>query len=260
MIEDIKAEVEARTLEIEKYLDAISIFDTGFGKFYINSSDDNGVTKEIDETLIKILKATTYLLLYNLVEITVTLSMKEIAAAINNDKSEFKNFINKIKIKWLRDEYKEISDQCRKEYYQAQDQRLNLINYDVIIRLIDRLLKDQTIVLKDYSLLRHSGNYDLKNIKKLFNEIGYGRSEYINNELRSSGDTDESSSLNQIKQQRNNLSHGSKSFAQIGGDTSVKDLVKYKNDILRFITGFIEDVNRYIERKAYLQSNNLETI
>jgi hypothetical protein len=91
--------------------------------------------------------------------------------------------------------------------------------------------------LKDKVL---SGNVDAKRIRDLADEYGFTRP-------AANGDD-----LVVVKRNRNDLAHGSKSFADVGRDYTVTDIIAMKDKIIIYLRAMLANVAEYILGKQYL--------
>jgi hypothetical protein len=85
-----------------------------------------------------------------------------------------------------------------------------------------------------------SGNVDAQKIRGIADEYGF---------LHPAAD---GSDLLTIKTSRNDLAHGSKSFADIGKDYSVDDVILKKDKVIKYLEVMLDNVADYIKEKHYL--------
>lgn len=57
--------------------------------------------------------------------------------------------------------------------------------------------------------------------------------------------------LGNVKQKRNWLAHGNKSFSDIGKDATPSDLYLIRNRVFTFLDEFVENVNTYLYETKY---------
>jgi hypothetical protein len=58
--------------------------------------------------------------------------------------------------------------------------------------------------------------------------------------------------LKDVKTKRNELAHGTLSFAECGREYSLKDLTEIKDQTYVFLTGLLDGMNDYYENDGYL--------
>jgi MAE_28990/MAE_18760-like HEPN len=51
---------------------------------------------------------------------------------------------------------------------------------------------------------------------------------------------------------RNDLAHGTKSFADIGKDISIEDLLKIKGEVIEYISQILKNIEDYLVLQEYL--------
>jgi hypothetical protein len=183
--------------------------------------------KNIDSNLEKTLKATGFLLLYNLIESTMRNAIETI----------FDDFQNKnVSFDEVRDEIKTIIIQNFKN--KSNDnliQVINNISVDIIFAGFD---KKKTF----------SGNIDARKIR----ETGktYGFSCQTNNIKTRDGND-----LLNVKTNRNDLAHGFKSFEEVGREASAEELLKIKKRVIAYLRQILENIEDYIDKQEYLKSS-----
>lgn len=62
---------------------------------------------------------------------------------------------------------------------------------------------------------------------------------------------DVGSGLLEVKNKRNNIAHGNISFIEGGRESSVGDLIKYKDEIIRFLYELHTEVSEYVDNQKY---------
>ncbi len=69
----------------------------------------------------------------------------------------------------------------------------------------------------------------------------------------------DSSDLLTVKNNRNDLAHGIKSFAEVGKDKSADELIKIKNKVVEYLRQILEKIEIYLENQEYLESSTNST-
>jgi len=186
---------------------------------YLNYLRTTSSDKNFDNELYKILKANTFLMLYNMVESTATSAFSEIYDAYGC--FTFDDFIDEVKIIILKN--------------------VKLHNSIKLVEHLSKISRDlavNTFVKRDM----FSGNIDAKLIRDTMHKYKISkRGDYKNDDLVT------------IKNKRNDLSHGVISFAKCGGDYSLEDLRKYAASVLIFLRRFLNDVSLYIDNMVYIK-------
>lgn len=190
---------------------------------------DNGeqTIKAIDSNLAKTLKANAFLLLYNLIESTMRNAIEAIFTEISSQRISFD--VVRIEIKKI------VIHNFKKRSPDNVHSRLRDISVDII-----------TAGFQKRELF--SGNVDRDEITKVARNYGF------------SFDTDYSKTkhgehLYDIMQNRNDLAHGNKSFAEIGQNTSIEDLLKVKEEVREYLQQILQNIKQYLENQEYLDSS-----
>lgn len=93
-----------------------------------------------------------------------------------------------------------------------------------------------------------SGNIDSQKIKKT--AIKYGFSYETKARKTKNG-----SDLLTVKTNRNDLSHGLKSFEEIGKNAGVEELLQIQKRVISYLKGTLENIETYIDKREYLQEH-----
>lgn len=67
--------------------------------------------------------------------------------------------------------------------------------------------------------------------------------------------TGDGSDLRTIKDNRNDLAHGVKSFAEVGKNKSADELLKIKNKVIKYLRQILLNSENYLANKEYLDSS-----
>lgn len=192
----------------------------------IKINQENQVTK-IDIELLKTLKATAYLLIYNLIESTMRLAIEYIFNEIKTKKVSFDN---------LRQELKRLIWQNIKNK-----------SADTLTEKIINIGKDIIDASFDSSKL-FSGNVDAKEIKETAKKFGFS---YQTDDTNTRGGTD----LLSIKTHRNNLAHGWESFNDVGKNATGENLGEISERVIEYLRQILENIEQYLANEEYLESN-----
>lgn len=185
----------------------------------------DGKIFKIDTELEKTLKATGYLLLYNLVESTMRNAIELIFDEIKSNNISFDDLT--IELKTL------IWKNIRKR------------KIDNLTTGIINLTTDIINISFDPNDL-FSGNVDAKVIKDI-SRI-YGFSVITDDETRDGFD------LLSIKTNRNNLAHGFVPFSEVGRDTTAENLIEISERVIKYLRQILENIDQYLDNQEYLDS------
>lgn len=181
---------------------------------------------------VKTLKANTIIIIYNLVESTVTGALTEIYGKIKEDKLTYSDVNAKIQQIWFSFKFRQVYDQ-HSHYISYKDQAL---------KIIESLLNKEVIEL-DRKATSISGNLDAQKIRNICREHGIS---FVPPRKSQGG-----KQLERVKSLRNELAHGSLSFAECGRDLTYQDLIQIKNETIYFLKGFLEGIKTYYDEEKY---------
>ncbi|MGK7930277.1 MAG: MAE_28990/MAE_18760 family HEPN-like nuclease [Microcystaceae cyanobacterium] len=187
----------------------------------------NGVLSKIDDELAKTLKATAYLLLYNLVESTMRNAVQFIFDEIKTNNIAFDS---------LRTEIKKIIWQNVKKR-----------NSDTLTNNIIQLTTDIIHITFETEDL-FFGNVDAKLIREeIAKKYGFSpNTDYS----QTKGGID----LLSIKKNRNDLAHGSVPFSEVGKGKTATELVEISERVIEYLRQILNNINQYLDNQEYLDS------
>ena len=193
-------------------------------KLAVADSAGQDQIQSLNPELAKTLKANGFLLLYNLVEST----MRNAIVAIFD---EFKN--QAISFDQLKPQIKMIVIQnLKKRSLEEIHRQINEIYTDIIIATFD-------------SEKLFSGNVDARLIKKIAKKYGFS---YQTDFAK----TKNGKNLKAVKENRNDLAHGDKSFNEVGRDNSIEVLLEIKQEVIEYLRQILENIKTYLDNQEYL--------
>ena len=193
----------------------------------IKISQENRLSK-IDVGLLKTLKATAYLLLYNLVESTMRSAIEYIFNEVKTNNISFDN---------LRQEFKQLI------WQNIKNKTTNKLTENIIN------ISTDIISASFNSSDLFSGNVDAKEIKKTSEIYGFSSNTDYD---KTRGGVD----LLSIKTNRNDLAHGWKSFNDVGRDTTAENLVDISKRVIEYLRQILQNIEQYLNNQEYLELNN----
>ncbi|NET27696.1 MAE_28990/MAE_18760 family HEPN-like nuclease [Okeania sp. SIO1I7] len=213
-----------RSKEVSKYFFFLKNLEQGTIKLAMEGNGKQKI-KEIDSELIKTLKASTFLLLYNLVESTMRNAIEAIFDELQSQGIPF--------------------DKIRPELKKIVLHNLKRRNPDKVFQKIVDISLD--IIKAGFNKEElFSGNIDAQKIKTTAKEYGF-----------SAKTKTDSSDLLTVKDNRNDLAHGIKSFAEVGKEKSADELIEIKNKVVKYLRQILENIEIYIDNQEYLDSTNI---
>lgn len=189
--------------------------------------NQDGVISKIDTELDKSLKATGFLLLYNLVESTMRNAIQSIFDEITNKGVSFDK---------LRIEIKKIILQNVKTNVQE-------CGVNDVVGKIENIFND--IIQSGFNQDElFSGNVDAKEIRRIAKQYGFSATTDL--------DTRDGFDLLSIKEHRNDLAHGVMSFKEVGKNTSAENLVQISARFIKYLRQILENIYDYLVNQEYL--------
>lgn len=189
----------------------------------------------------KTLKANSYLLLYNLIEGSVTAGIDGIFLAINQSELELKYFKKTIRELYL--DY----DMIRKD----EDSNLKAKDRKNLSRQFNTLIDKKVEFKNNHGKIGYqaylekmggeiSGNIDVKILEQLSKKYGF-----------TLPIIDITNELSIIKKRRNELAHGEITFSEAGKDKSIEDLITLKNAVTQYFNVLMNNIKDYIENEEF---------
>ena len=221
-----------RSREVSKYFMFLKTLEQGTTKLIMEGMDGKPNIRAIDSDLEKTLKASGFLLLYNLVESTMRNAIEIIFDELSSQGISF--------------------DEVRPEIKKIILKNIKKCNPDKILFNITAISVDIVAAGFDKEDL-FSGNIDAKLIKGLAKDYGFS---YKTNPTKTGNGSD----LLTIKSNRNDLAHGIKSFSEVGREKSADELLKIKHKVIIYLKEILINLDNYLLNKDYLHSQNKESI
>ena len=221
-----------RSKEVSKYFIFLKCLEQGAIKLSMNSMDNNpNKIKVVDPELLKTLKASGFLLLYNLVESTMRNVIEAIFDKLKSDRISY--------------------DQIRPELKKIVLKNLKNRDTDKIFSSITAISMD--IINAGFNKEDlFSGNIDGKKIRDTANKYGFSHS-------TDHAKTGDGTDLLTIKINRNNLAHGVKSFTEVGREKTAGELLEIKNKVIRYLRQILQNIETYLDNAEYLDTSTAST-
>lgn len=184
------------------------------------------------QSLINILKSNLSLMLYNILEYSVSGLLEELYTEISINKLSYSDVSEKIQALWHEVQLKNTRDPNA--------------NFNTLLKKSKQLLDFVTTKEIMYLSPRDTipaGNLDGKILQKLFNSHGI--------KINLSSANYRPDILENIKTNRNDLAHGSVSFTDALMSSSISDLKGKANLLINFLDELIESVQKYTKSGLY---------
>ena len=192
-------------------------------------SPDNNLTYQ---SLINTLKSNFSLMLYNILEYTVSGLHDELYTEISINNLSYIDVSERIQTIWHK--------------VKLNDANKNSAGFDTLLAkskyILDSVINKNTITLSSRDTIT-GGNLDDKALIKIFDSHGIA---FTKNYFRSD-------ILGNIKTTRNDLAHGSVSFADALESSSISDLKEKSKIMINFLDDLIQSVKLYTDDKKYIK-------
>lgn len=177
------------------------------------------------------MKATAFLMLYNIVEATVVATIKELYETIEFERCLWKEVTPKIREVWLAQKYDLPKATATPDTYK-----------NTARKLIDDTA-DGAILKLNPKALSLGGNIGAQVARDVCHKHGCSLSIH----KRAKGGCE----LDTVKEQRNGLAHGDLTFVECGREYDVSDIERISKECFLFLKGFIRSFERFVAKKHY---------
>ncbi|MCB0515671.1 MAG: MAE_28990/MAE_18760 family HEPN-like nuclease [Chitinophagales bacterium] len=234
----IREEFDKRVAEINSFYEILSIIELENPRIYAYNLDKSGEENlAITSSKIDMLRSTAYLLLYNLIESTVYNAVISVFDQISDNQLKYFDIIEEVQKYWLNNLYKH-DDKKRRETIIETIMNVAIQIFNNAITLASNEINyGGSIDAQTIFKTARSMKIDIGNIHRMYNENTHGQT------------------LIDVKQKRNWLAHGEKSFIEVGSSSTFSELEEAKQYVFDFLKEFIVSVENYITNKKYRVSS-----
>jgi len=225
---DVIADFQERVKEIEEYLKLLAILSHTSAQIHI----DRKRPKRVSNVAIKTMKASCFLMLYNLVESSIRGSMTTLYGKMNADEKPLSGFDSYVKDIWIEQNFKIM-----------EPLSANQSSYRDLVRKMIESVLDSSLLSLDSRKINISGNLDARAIRELFARHKISTVTHY----RAFGGAE----LKTVKDQRNSLAHGDISFADCGQQYTVSDIDSIKKQTVTYLRSSLRNVMKYMDRNEY---------
>ena len=230
---------DSRKKEIENFLELMKFLEKkeneredGKSKFSEFFYPETGGIHLTYQWLINILKSNVSLMIYNIIEYTVTNLIDSIYDEIRVNHLSYIDVNDSIRNLWRKTILRSVNDPNA--------------NFSTFLRkneeIISAILSNNELNMYAKNTLP-GGNLDGTSIKETFESHGI--------QVRTSSRNYRPDILIGIKENRNNLAHGSVSFVEAMREDSIDDIRANESLVVGFLEELIETVSTYIEDQKY---------
>lgn len=227
-MESVITSFQERVGEIEEYLALLQLISRPNTKVH----SEGRKPKQVDTVVLKTMKASCFLMLYNLVESSIKSSMEKLYEKMNSEERALLEFNSYVKNIWINQKFRDMDP-----FSSNQTSYRNLIQ-----SMVDDILVENSVYL-DSRKLHIGGNLDADEIRLLFDKHKISTTTHY----RAFGGGE----LKTIKDKRNLLAHGAISFADCGQEYSVKDIIGIKKQAVVYLRSSLRNVKKYMEQTKY---------
>jgi hypothetical protein len=214
-----------RVKEIDGYFKLLDRIINQEAQLYFPSKGSHKY-QNFDEELVKVLKANSFLLLYNLIESSIKLSITEIYDGITLKTKRYEDVTENIRKIWINENYKNFKNKGTDFIFDT----INSITDDII----ELKFKHEKVI---------SGNIDGQKIRDFSSAIGFSETTHYT--------AKKGVRLYQVKTQRNNLAHGAISFSECGRQYTFEDLIAIKQQVIVYLRGILKNIKSFLDNEDF---------
>lgn len=222
---------EERVQELNKFLSLLRALDDP-DVVLLRPNKKSHRTRKVDADSFKILKATAFIIIYNLVESSVRDGVGAIYEEVKIDNCTVASLEDRVRRMWVEQAFAEVEkDSATLRTFRDKAQE---IVSGAVANVAADLRKDR---------LGISGNLDAKKIRELCRK--HGISERTHRAAQGGGN------LETVRKNRNALSHGDVRFSECGRDYTVDALEGIAKQAVIFTRSVLGNMRRYIRSRSY---------
>lgn len=222
-------EYEAKVSEILVYFDFLENLLEKDARLYFPRGRKQKFAECSDE-LLKILKANAFLLLYNLIESSVRNGITKIYDAVRTEGLSYTGVCDELRTIWTYQQF--LPDGARRAENNAK-RLMELISFVLDAELISLDARDLPI----------AGNVDAEQIRILAQKYGF--------RFNASPKLKGGYLLKRVRDERNGLAHGYKSFVESGRDLTYEGLLEIRKQVIPYLRQVLRGIDRFISQRGY---------
>ncbi|MDM1503933.1 hypothetical protein HX071_17275 [Myroides marinus] len=234
----IRNEFSNRVIEIDSFYEILEIIELEGPKitaYDLNNSIERNIT--VNSAKIDTLRSTAYLLLYNLIESTIYNTITSIFDEIKDSGLKYSDVIDDVQKYWLNNIYKHNDNKKKETIIETIINISNKISTDIIELSSYEINYGGSLDAQKIFTTAKSMKIDISNVQMMYDKTKHGVV------------------LVDVKNKRNWLAHGEKSFIEVGSSSTYTELLEAKNYICAFLNEFINSVDNYITNKQFKVSS-----
>lgn len=190
---------------------------------------------------LRMLKSSYILMLYNLIESSITIFITAIYDTIRDENISYHEATEQLQNLWVQN-----------LLVDSFDQEANFKTFkNKAVEVINKVLDNNMLYFEIHKLPNIHGNINFSVINKICRTHG------IRLQSNSRAQDDNGNySMNTIKNERNALAHGRKSFIECSRNYSINDLNKFTDEIELLLDDLAQTIANFIDTKSYLNTTN----
>jgi hypothetical protein len=219
-----------RVTEVDRYLQVLERLENPSVVLYDRNTQRK--LRVYGEGSLKVMKATVFLLIYNVVESSVRSAFGYLYDQIEAEAKSCSELSEELRQVWIR-----------QQFLMMDEGSASPKNYrELVERIASDILTESTVQLSK-DRLPVAGNLNSAQIRRVCQTHGVSAKAHH----RASGGVE----LETVKSQRNALAHGDTSFSTCGEQYTVSDLKRIKQQAVVFVRSILRNVRRFVQDKRY---------
>lgn len=226
---------DERMDDINDYLSFVGLLINKKPKLIYQNEENVDVVQDVDLDITHILKANAYIILYNLIEATISNAIEDIHTVFANDVNLCADtvILNLTKIAFKNIDAKTMGE-------------IDFSNDNVSKTIFKTWLTAHRKLVDANKNPLFSGNVDARKIREVADKYGFS---YATDEEK----TRNGSTLVSIKTARNSLAHGSESFRSKGQNASIDEIITMKDEVFHYLNCILQNIEKYLDDKVYVR-------
>ncbi|MBW9173420.1 hypothetical protein K2F43_19720 [Clostridium estertheticum] len=222
------------TLEIYRdRITEIELYFSSLKQLYASQHEAEIRYDYYSDDFLKMLKANALLMVYNLVESSIMGGIMEIYDKMKSSGYSYNNVTKEIKDIWFCYKFNQVYDKSA-QYNSYKEKAMEIIT---------SIMSGEVISL-DKNATNISGNLNAAKIREICKVHGITYS--IDKSCRGG------IVLDDVKNKRNELAHGTISFVECGREYSMESLTQIKVETVKYLEGILAGMEKYYNYKLYL--------
>lgn len=226
---------DERMEDINDYLSFVKLLISERPNLVYKDVSNADVSKEIDLDITHILKANAYIILYNLIEATISNAIEDIHTVFSNEENLC---VDTVILNLTRIAFKGIDTKTMSE--------IDFSNDNVSKTIFKTWLSAHKKLVDANKNPLFSGNVDARKIREVADKYGFS---YNTDEEK----TRNGATLVSIKTARNSLAHGSESFRSKGQNASIDEIIIMKDEVFHYLNCILQNIENYLDNRVYIR-------